>query len=445
MIHAQQDEPLRKIPPAIDFLLVLGVFGILMPPGFQACVTAVLVLWFFLSGGLKELTASHQKGEQSHWLKKLRMNYPLLHTFLVFLMISIIFRTITFTSELAFPQYPMEIGKTIKDNLRLIGKQGIYGFHLMMIYTIAVKRGWAIRKGLPWLAGLLALLACYMTIQRYTGIDLIHGVNATLPLNRFAYGVYRTGGLISHPLTFSYNCMLFCLLSYGMFRFDSTITEKEKRLWSICFLISMFCLFLSASRWPMLVTIGLIIASEAYRLRGRLIRLIPILAIACAALITENTIIKRVQEIQTDKTNLEQRIPRIVFWQIHWQMFQDHVWTGVGYSARKKARLDYYDRKGFRNFERKYAAHNTYLQTLADSGLIGFTSLLLLIAGIAMMIRHISGQKHMPIFLLILMGSLLGGLLQNNLLDSEFLYALWVALALLIAYCQSRHPDAINN
>jgi O-antigen ligase len=80
-----------------------------------------------------------------------------------------------------------------------------------------------------------------------------------------------------------------------------------------------------------------------------------------------------------------------------------------------------------------YEAHNIVLQTLADTGLIGFAGLLALFSGLVLAARRLSrataGAQGISY---LTAATLLTGLMQNDLRDSEYLYAFWFFLSLLL-------------
>jgi O-antigen ligase len=87
-------------------------------------------------------------------------------------------------------------------------------------------------------------------------------------------------------------------------------------------------------------------------------------------------------------------------------------------------------------------AHNTILQTLADTGLIGMGGVLLFFVGIMetarRALRSLGERTGIGLFGVV---TFLIGMVQTNLRDSEFMMAFWFLLALLLAYVGERSSD----
>jgi hypothetical protein len=331
-------------------------------------------------------------------------------------------------------------GASINELGHLLLKSGVVWFVLASGFTLAWISGWRPRRLVTiWLA-VASINLIYMLLQRWTGVDWAKGLDATLGTHRFAYGVYRVSGFMGHPLSLSYNLVMMQVVAIGLLLASSGWISKTAR-WQGVALVGILTLSLvvTGSRWPLLAAMLAIFFTWGRSLwRWRLQLTV---AACCFALILwiEGSIVARVLELLGPQQSLAQRFDRIVFWKAHWQMFLDHPLAGVGLAAGHEAKVHYYNLVG--GSDKLYQAHNTFLQTLADSGLIGLIGLSGFFVGLSLAAKRALRDFGSPMVLAILIATVLSGLFQNNLRDSEFMFALWMGV--LIA-AMSALPEAPN-
>lgn len=311
-------------------------------------------------------------------------------------------------------------------------KWGLLWIVLSESMLLLLRGGWRAREISLWLGVFMIVNLVYALAQRYTGIDWTHGLDARLGPHRFAYGVYRISGFMGHPLTLAYNLLLMLTAAGALLLpLRQSLDAREVKAWWIVATAATAILLISGSRFVLLV-IPVMAVLAAGR---RLLRHAPwvILAAAVVALVLwwEGSVVGRFSEFFDTNVPLTDRFSRLVFWQVHWRMFLDQPIAGVTLAGVSEAMEAYYSAIGRRDIIN--TAHNVFLQTMADSGLIGLGGMISLLAGIAVsaararrLLGHASGIG------LLLVATVLSGLLQNNLRDSEFLFALWFFLALLI-------------
>ena len=160
----------------------------------------------------------------------------------------------------------------------------------------------------------------------------------------------------------------------------------------------------------------------------------------------------RFSEVFSQTSPLTTRFPRLVFWQIHWQIFTDQPWFGATMAGLDDALTAYYTAAGYH--DNMYTAHNLVLQSLADTGAVGFSGLAWWFLALFVARRRLSrllGSAQGIGYLAA--GTALCALMQNNLRDSAYVYALWYFLSLLIvqsavifaqsqaAECDDRKPS----
>ncbi len=325
-------------------------------------------------------------------------------------------------------------GTNLYELYHLSGKLFLRGLIIVTVLFAAQSRGITLRAVAPWFYSLLVLNCIYLVAQRYTGIDWIHGFHTILPDNRFSYGVYRASGFTGHPLSLGFDALLMAVV--GLLNFWPREGPLQLRShWFLLFGLSVFVVILTQSRWPLVVLCFLVAArfctaqNFSWRPLTKFWMALAVVATIGGGIVTSQN---RFAEILDSSKTFQERETRLVFWKVHWQMFLDHPVLGVGYGDRESTRMDYYKKEGYTNSSRKYEAHNIYLQVLADSGLIGLAGLLCFMAGpLVVGVRRFA--KRDDRLILFVVAAALCGLMQNTFRDSEFAFAYWVSLGLLMS------------
>ncbi len=331
--------------------------------------------------------------------------------------------------------YSAPIGKTFNVMLHQWVKVTLLGSVATIALLESVKRG----AGTLYIAKTLAvwMLAyfIYCLVQRYTGIDFSKGLDARLGEHRLAYGVYRVSGAMGHPLTLTYNLMImvFGSVALAINQWNEDKRSLEFKLWFFICLAALATLFISGSRFVLIV---LVIIPFVCELR-RIIKLWPYalgaIGLVIAVLWLEGSIIGRFAEFFAQNQTIYERLPRLLFWKIHWNMFMDYPISGVSLSGLDKATEAYYHASGIQ--EKMYTAHNMFLQLLADSGIIGLSGLIVFYVGyLKSAIKSVEVNSKQTGLLYLFVSTLLVSLQQNNLRDSEFLLAFWFFTALQFVF-----------
>jgi len=311
-------------------------------------------------------------------------------------------------------------------------KSGILWFALSGAILGAIASGWRVRDSAKIWLGLLTINFIYMVVQRYTGINWSAGFGEVLGPHRFAYGVYRVSGFMGHPLSLSYNLVLITVIVAGFcLRGGVQKSVEGIRVWVALLCVALASLFVTGSRWPLVAAIIAVAAPELTRIWKWRWHVAGLTVGFGVLLYFEGSILGRMSEIMAPGQTFAQRFDRIVFWQAHWRMFLDHPLFGVGIAAPEAAKVHYYNLVG--GSDKLYQAHNIFLQTLADSGIVGFAGLAALVLGFLVATLRSFGASGARGMLMLLAAILLCGLLQNNLRDSEFLFALWLGTCLVLA------------
>lgn len=412
----------KQFPMFLKILVFLNFASIILPVAMQYFVASLLLIWFLFNKLYFKFKPTN------HYLYEADGNsYKKLVQVLGIFFAATFLTTIT-GSFLSI--YHINTSKILSEAWHLSAKQTILPFALLCGFNLIKRKYGAIPDFSRSIALYIALYFIYCLFQRYTGIDWVKGFGAILPENRFAYGVYRLSGFMGHPLTLAYN-LIFSALLFSFFCYNSYLEGHKSRAfwWASSVLLCVGILLLSGSRWPLIVLFlsGLLWSSRFIFRRWKIAILLG--GIFMSILVVEGSLIGRFSEIYSSGRVKTEEIPRLVFWQIHTKMFVDHPMWGVGYSARTLGSVDYYNKNGYNNIERKYSAHNQYLQVLADSGLVGFVVLFGFWSWMLILFKLVTDSTIKKVLFTSVFIVALSCLMKNVLRDSEFLFGLWICLA----------------
>ena len=404
-------------------LLYLVIFALLLPTAAQSLVGGLLGLSFLIPRSWRYIRWS--EGLPESFIKLLKT---------LFIVWGLLLLASVLQSALV-----MDLAQ-MKPYLKLIGKQGVWGTIVIasMLFAQMKRRQSFLNPRIFLLYTLILIL--YSVLQRYLGIDWVHGIHAKLGENRLAYGVYRVSGWMDHPLTFSFNLMLVSLTTFAHALWLQKRGElKSSRIWFAQTFLLLFLLLLTDSRFPIALTIFLMVTVSAWdlpKLRKFLYGGLGfgLVAIIGIAFFVPHESLGRWGEFFDSNVALEQRFDRVIFWKINWQLFLQSPWLGTGLLSYDGRLLDTYLQAGYTGLERKYNAHNIYLQTLADGGLLAEMGLALLLAAVGRLAFVVNRQHHHLAIPLIFLATLGGGLVQNHLRDTEYLYALWTCIGLSLSW-----------
>jgi O-antigen ligase len=327
-----------------------------------------------------------------------------------------------------------------------VGLFGMYFFILSLLRPFNAPEVGLLRANTLWtslafrsllhhwkIAGLIFL--CFVVLQLFTGINFrgnIENVDQHLMFG----SVYRVWGLYGHQLSLASVC-----LAHGVFftwllrqtyhspeigKIDAKMLAPIKRDLLSIGLINAFILAATGGRIAAIIfalTVCLIFISR--ELLRRLSWALISMVIACAVFIY-----LRLKPFLDDPQDFEMKFQRISFWRVHWRIFLDHPWIGRGFGVLQAGeRVEYYNRLGYENLKDKYNAHNFYLETLTNLGII-FTAVAaaaLYQASKAMWLfckkynATIIGQG----FALSLVMNALHGFTQNTFFDSHVVLGYW--------------------
>jgi len=324
------------------------------------------------------------------------------------------------------------LGRTLAVWSHTASKAGILWYVVSGAMIVAVRQGWRPVKLAPYLLAWLIVQFGYCALQRWTGVDWTHGWHAVLGGHRFAYGVYRVSGFMGHPLTFAYNHMLILLAALAMaWRLLPGARAVDRNLWLAVSAVCLLTLLISGSRFVLLVLLGAMLLCEQRRLWRFRNWILPLGMGISLVLWAEGSVLARILELFSETSPLLVRFPRLIFWALHWQMFWDQPWFGVTMAGADQAVAAYYTAAGYH--DSMYTAHNLVLQYLADTGAVGAVGLVAWFGGLLVARRrlqdYLGGAQGVGY---LAAGTFICALMQNNLRDSAYVYALWYYLSLMV-------------
>ena len=324
------------------------------------------------------------------------------------------------------------LGRTLSVWSHTASKAGILWYVVSAAMIVAVRQGWNPAKLAPYLLAWLIVQFGYCALQHWTGVDWTHGWHAVLGGHRFAYGVYRVSGFMGHPLTFAYNHMLIFLAALAMgWRLLPGAQAADRKLWFAVSAVCLLTLLMSGSRFVLLALLVTLVLCEHRRLWRYRNWILSIGVVIAVLLWAEGTVLARIFELFSATSPLLVRFPRLIFWALHWQMFWDQPWFGVTMAGVDQAITAYYTAAGYH--DNMYTAHNLVLQYLADTGAVGAVGLAAWFGGLLVARRRLKdhlGRVQGVGYLAA--GTFVCGLMQNNLRDSAYVYALWYFLSLMV-------------
>lgn len=251
----------------------------------------------------------------------------------------------------------------------------------------------------------------------------------------FVIGSTRAQGFYSHPLTFAYVGIL-------LFPLGCASVAREPKSWVAWaqFLGASAVIYASQSRTAQAVCAVAALFNLFYFAKGRVrtgLIVVGGIAVLMAALIDNPMRTRFIDTVKGgyDRQSSAYADDRLAFWDANWEMVKERPIIGHGDHLDTAYRAPYYAKIGLPNFTRMYEAHNMYLQTVVNAGVIG---LIILLAWLAWYLRRtyqlgqvgFGGIVALETFVAIM----LAAMTQNAFQDSEVRYgmtllctAIWLA------------------
>jgi O-antigen ligase len=249
----------------------------------------------------------------------------------------------------------------------------------------------------------------------------------------------RAQGFYSHPLTLAYvGLVLFPFVTVMFLR-------QPKKFHSVVLFIGVLLLLIaSKSRAAQAIGFLILLWNVWLLLKGktRLIVVGLLFLSVVGTLITENPVSSRFHQMVKNPDAAGGLVDdRVVFWEVHWQMFKERPLLGHGENLGTAYRTIYYNALGYQDFQRKYEAHNLLLQILVNTGVIGITFFLVWLGWVFWVLFRSQESEVGQAPLQSVLALLVGGMTQNAFQDSEVRYAFILVVVIAVMFSDQLHKS----
>ena len=244
----------------------------------------------------------------------------------------------------------------------------------------------------------------------------------------------RPEGFYSNALTLAYTMFLLFPLTINSFL-------KHKNIyWGLAVLCVTISLIVNNSRMVLAVATLLTSINIFLCLKGRLRNIVLCLGltIGTLTLVTDNPISNRLDSLLKQSENVTYKgyaDHRLVFWSVYIDIIKDGPFFGHGPRLNTDFHTPYYRARGFGDFEKKFSAHNQFLQVAGNAGLVGLFFFLCWITLLGVNIwKNIEDKTLRAILLQSLIGFMLAATTQNAFQDAEVRQALMLMCIFTVAH-----------
>lgn len=343
-------------------------------------------------------------------------------------------------SRFVFTLYALLIG------LQILVTKGISGKQTSSFKTTEETQK-AIVKLIKALVVAAGIVAVYGVIQFFTGADILRKAPYTMTIfDNPNIPLYRVKAFYTNTMSYSY---IFGMLSalFLSFWYFGAIQFKKRWLMPLVAAVVTLTVFMTFTRgvWIALIVALIVMAFLISRQLAAKVILIGALLFAGLFVSSEPFRQRFSGIIHLDQSNSE----RLMIWRVHYEMFKDHPFLGVGFEQNNRLMPDY-NQKIWGHSWRVIHAHNHFLQILTGTGIFGFIFFLIfsgyfLKAALALYRFGLDAQVHNGVvgsfYKAMGLGSFgaqivfhLGGLSEAVFVDREsnHAYLLVVALTLVV-------------
>lgn len=288
------------------------------------------------------------------------------------------------------------------------------------------------------------MIGIYAFCQAVTGIDLVRWDNRAVQFDHYdKFPFYRAAGFFSNPMTFGHSSAMWGVICFSFF-------IVQRRDWRKCLMpaIGLFGvvlgLYCSHTRgaWIAFFFGSLFIATLKNFKVGLLFVFSSFLLAGIAALVFP-PFAERLHTIFDP--NFTSNVSRMYIWKAHFEIFKDYPWMGAGLNYNPYLLGTYYDKLVTPTTYKQIGhAHNTYLQWLAGTGVLGLVAyMLFIVKGLWISLKEYlwSKKEGSPMMTSILLGCLgaqvafhFGGLTECNFRDAEVRTFFLVMMAIPCAH-----------
>lgn len=257
-------------------------------------------------------------------------------------------------------------------------------------------------------------------------------------------GMSRANGFYGYPMTLAgWLCIFLPLLLIEFF--ERKLLGKYYWLAGLSFCICSAGLVFNATRGAWLaVTIvcGVLLLYYMFKSKRNLAVSIIFIALISTVLVNNPKFMHLLDTID-DFNKYQSNTERILIWQSAWNMFKDHPILGVGLGQYTE------------NYQQKYIspqakepnlthAHNNFMQMLAENGIVGFASFVIMF-GYIIFKNLIAWVRTRNVYALMIVSAtvclLLQGFTEYNVGNSAVIKMYWLVLGLLVVLSELKWRD----
>lgn len=312
----------------------------------------------------------------------------------------------------------------------------------LLISIVPYRKINFVKVAKSYIAGVLfAVLLCiiYAVYNSYTIVDGNLVFNPIILdrdisfLKSFIWGgnyfSYSYLSAFLHPAYFAVNILFAFVVIYWMFEKKMIKHNHKKWYIFISILFVLFFLFLSvrAAFLSFIVLSFIILVKQIINSRKKkyLFISIPVIVLLIAFVFL-NPRFKAV-----DLKNIETSNIRIQLWKATTDVIEENFWIGTGSGSADIYLTEVYKKHHIKQaVERKYSAHNQFIQTFVEHGIVGF---MLLIVLFSVLFIHAIRQNNFLLFLFItiLIISYMFESMLNRMIGCQF-FGFWSGVLLYL-------------
>lgn len=271
-------------------------------------------------------------------------------------------------------------------------------------------------------------IGLYAFFQANTGVDIIRGDNRAVQFDHYdKFPFYRASGFFSNPMTYGHQSAM-----WGALALAFLLVYRREKKWLLLSGLSLFCiltgLYSSHTRGSWIaVFFGLLAVAFIRKKRWGLTFVVVTLVLGGLMGVLVPPFAERVATIFDFK--FTSNLSRLYIWKAHFAIFKDYPWFGCGMNYNPYLLSEYYEKLEVPTTFRQIGhAHNTYLQWLAGTGVVGFAAyMVFILQALWLSLKEYMITQPSDKFLrALLLGSIggqvafhFGGLTECNFRDAE--------------------------
>jgi O-antigen ligase len=337
------------------------------------------------------------------------------------------------------------------DKVFIIGTSRFVFLFLLLRIGFEIVGPLKLKKLMPWLLLLVAIIGVYAIYQNITGIDLIRGHRNPIQPDTFGGAVtYRARGMWDHPVRFGHSIAL-SLCFPAAFLLSRYNVPKWLRAVSVAALLFAGAgLILSFTRGAWM-GFGAALFVMALYIGWRYVAAAAGLALVAAAILIAVSPQVRDRFGSFTRPSADySSTARLDIWRANIEMFKDNPILGVGYGQNEYLITEYYEKLGITQQDGGHA-HNNFIQFLSGTGLAGFLTYLAF-SIVALMMAHRlirvaqgADDKWLLSMGLAAMGAQIvihvGGLTEASFKSAQINHQYFLILALMVALARAYAPQ----